>query len=205
MGSVGIRLTGGNEVGIFVSAVQPGSPAADQGLQPGDKILKVNDLDMKGVTREEAVLLLLSLQDQVNLVAQFCKSEYDQLMQNQRGDSFYIRTHFNYDQPEQPGEMPFGKSEVFHVVDTLHNGVVGSWQALRVNPSGDKDNKIHRGVVPNKARAEELATKQFNAAKKEQTAVEQNKSSSIFRRRRDKNGRQRRSKSLGKVLIILIF
>ena len=50
-GSVGIRLTGGNEVGIFVSAVQPGSPAYDQGLQPGDKILKVNDLDMKGVTR----------------------------------------------------------------------------------------------------------------------------------------------------------
>jgi S1-C subfamily serine protease len=32
-GSVGIRLTGGNEVGIFVTAVQPGSPAAQQGLQ----------------------------------------------------------------------------------------------------------------------------------------------------------------------------
>ena len=61
LGSVGIRLTGGNEVGIFVSAVQPGSPASDQGLQPGDKILKVNDLDMTGVTREEAVLLLVML------------------------------------------------------------------------------------------------------------------------------------------------
>ena len=59
---MGIRLTGGNEVGIFVTAVQPGSPAAQQGLQPGDKILKVNDMDMKGVTREEAVLYLLSLQ-----------------------------------------------------------------------------------------------------------------------------------------------
>ena len=32
-GSVGIRLTGGNEVGIFVSAVQPGSSAADQGMR----------------------------------------------------------------------------------------------------------------------------------------------------------------------------
>ena len=61
LGSVGIRLTGGNEVGIFVSAVQPGSPASDQGLQPGDKILKVNDLDMTGVTREEAVLLLVKI------------------------------------------------------------------------------------------------------------------------------------------------
>lgn len=38
---MGIRLTGGNHVGIFVTAVQPGSPASLQGLQPGDKILKV--------------------------------------------------------------------------------------------------------------------------------------------------------------------
>ena len=40
---MGIRLTGGNDVGIFVTAVQPGSPAAQQGLQPGDKIIKVPD------------------------------------------------------------------------------------------------------------------------------------------------------------------
>ena len=40
---MGIRLTGGNDVGIFVTAVQPGSPAAQQGLQPGDKIIKVRN------------------------------------------------------------------------------------------------------------------------------------------------------------------
>ena len=61
------------------------------GLQPGDKILKVNDMDMKGVTREEAVLLLLSLQDQINLTAQFCKSEYELVIQHQKGDSFFIK------------------------------------------------------------------------------------------------------------------
>ena len=49
---------------------------------------------------------------------------------------YFYRTHFNYDQPA-PGEIGFGKSEVFHVVDTLHNGVVGSWQVLRV---GGKSN-----------------------------------------------------------------
>lgn len=42
-GSVGIRLTGGNEAGIYVTAVQPGSQAQLQGLIPGDKILKVRD------------------------------------------------------------------------------------------------------------------------------------------------------------------
>ena len=128
---MGIRLTGGNEVGIFVTAVQPGSPAAQQGLQPGDKILKVNDKDMKGVTREEAVLYLLSLQDQINLIAQFRKDEYDQIVSLQKGDSFYIKAHFNHPNPEKT-EMPFNKSDVFHVVDTLHNGVVGSWQAFRM-------------------------------------------------------------------------
>ena len=114
---------------------------------------------------------------------------------------FFFRTHFNYDQPTA-GEISFGKSEVFHVVDTLHNGVVGSWQVLRVGSSGDK---THRGVVPNKAKAEEFATRQFNAAKKEQNAADQSKSSSIFRRRRDKAGRQRRSKSLGKVSTYILF
>ena len=49
---------------------------------------------MKGVSREEAVMLLLSLQDQVNLVAQYSKSEYDVIMQHQREDSFYIRYVF---------------------------------------------------------------------------------------------------------------
>jgi len=37
-----VRLSGGNETGVFVTAVQAGSPASLQGLQPGDKILKVS-------------------------------------------------------------------------------------------------------------------------------------------------------------------
>merc|ERR1719192_119005 len=176
-GSVGIRLTGGNDVGIFVTAVQPGSPAAVQGLTPGDKIIKVNDMDMNGVTREEAVLFLLSLQDQIDLIAQFRKDEYDQIVQLQRGDSFYIRAHFNYEQTEK-GEMSFKNSDVFHVVDTLHNGVVGSWQAFRMDPFlsglGRAAEQVQKGVIPNKSRAEEIATQQFNAAKKEQSVCENN-------------------------------
>ena len=51
---------------------------------------QVNDMDMKSVTREEAVLFLLSLQDQINLIAQYRRDEYDQIVSLQRGDSFYI-------------------------------------------------------------------------------------------------------------------
>ncbi|KAF5915398.1 hypothetical protein HPG69_012086, partial [Diceros bicornis minor] len=39
--SIGLRLAGGNDVGIFVSGVQAGSPADGQGLQEGDEILQV--------------------------------------------------------------------------------------------------------------------------------------------------------------------
>ncbi|CAL4145261.1 unnamed protein product, partial [Meganyctiphanes norvegica] len=187
-GSVGIRLAGGNEVGIYVTAVQPGSQAQLQGLIPGDKILKVNDMDMSGVTREEAVLYLMSLQDQIDLIVQTCIQDYDHILNNTKGDLFYIKTHFHYE-PNGKNELSFRSGDIFRVVDTLHNGVVGAWQVHRI---GRNNQETQKGTVPNKARAEELATAQFNAAKKEQTQSESR--GGFFKRRRN----SRRSKSLGK-------
>ena len=109
-------------------------------------------------------------------------------------DKIYLcemrRTHFHYEQP-QKGEMSFRSGDVFHVVDTLHNGVVGSWQVFRI---GRNNQEVQKGIIPNKARAEELATAQFNATKKEMSANESR--GSFFRRRRNSH---RRSKSLGRV------
>ena len=42
-GGVGIRLAGGNAVGIYVAAVQPNTPAYEQGLQEGDLLLHVSE------------------------------------------------------------------------------------------------------------------------------------------------------------------
>ena len=39
---MGIRVSGGNMVGIFVAKVAVGTPAEQQGLHEGDMILKVN-------------------------------------------------------------------------------------------------------------------------------------------------------------------
>ena len=104
--------------------------------------------------------------------------------------------------------MAFRKSDVFHVVDTLHNGVVGAWQVFRMDPFlsglGRAAEQVQKGVIPNKARAEEIATQQFNAAKKEQNTMEQSRGTSFFRRKRDKSAHHRRSKSLGKVIDIYI-
>lgn len=47
------------------------------------------------------------------------------------GDSFHIKTHFHYTEPTD-GEMSFRCGDVFHVIDTLHNGTVGAWQVYRI-------------------------------------------------------------------------
>lgn len=38
---MGLRLAGGNDVGIFVAGVLEDSPAAKEGLEEGDQILRV--------------------------------------------------------------------------------------------------------------------------------------------------------------------
>lgn len=39
--SVGLRLAGGNDVGIFIAGVQEDSAAEQEGLRRGDQIMKV--------------------------------------------------------------------------------------------------------------------------------------------------------------------
>ncbi|KPJ21449.1 Tight junction protein ZO-1 [Papilio machaon] len=91
--------------------------------------------------------------------------------------------------------MSFRSGDVFHVVDTLHNGTVGAWQVYRIGLSSGRNNQeVQKGIIPNKARAEELATAQFNATKKEMSGNDGK--NYFFRRRRSTH---RRTKSLGKV------
>lgn len=40
--SLGLRLVGGNDVGIFVGGVQPNSSASEKGMKEGDQIMQVN-------------------------------------------------------------------------------------------------------------------------------------------------------------------
>uniref|UniRef100_A0A183IH14 Tight junction protein 1b n=1 Tax=Soboliphyme baturini TaxID=241478 RepID=A0A183IH14_9BILA len=191
-GSVGIRVIGGNEVGIFVSAVQPDSPAALKGVKQGDKILRVNNKGMIAVTREEAVLFLLALQDQVEMLLQYKKEEYDYIRSQNIGDSFFIRTHFNCDKPEN-GDLAFSKGDIFQVTDTLFGGTVGKWQVVRVSsPSSGSKAEVNpcKGVIPN---ATSTAARRWLL--KIDMKITKHKTSTLMRRKIT-NGR--RSKSLTK-------
>jgi len=55
--SVGLRLAGGNDVGIFIAGVQDGSPAEEEGLRVGDQIMKVQNQDFHWLTNVQIILV----------------------------------------------------------------------------------------------------------------------------------------------------
>uniref|UniRef100_A0A3B4TBP7 Tight junction protein 2a (zona occludens 2) n=1 Tax=Seriola dumerili TaxID=41447 RepID=A0A3B4TBP7_SERDU len=160
--SVGLRLAGGNDVGIFIAGVQEDSAAEQEGLRTGDQIMKVNNMDFRGMVREDAVLYLLEMPkgEDVTILAQSKPEVYKDILASGRGDSFFIRTHFEYEK-EAPQSLPFSRGEIFKVTDTLYDGKLGNWLAIRT----DKDNQLlEKGIIPNKSRAEQMSNVQ-NAAR----------------------------------------
>ncbi|KAM7024853.1 tight junction protein ZO-3 isoform 2-T2 [Acridotheres tristis] len=154
--SVGLRLTGGNDVGIFVSSVQEGSLADSQGVREGDQILQVNDTNFQNLTREEAVEYLMALPpgEEVTLWIQSKQDIYRKMISSNVGDSFYIRTHFDFEK-DTPSGLSFVRGDVFHVLDTMYRGRLGSWLAVRMGRDLQEQEK---GIIPNQSRAEQIAS-----------------------------------------------
>ncbi|XP_040548432.2 tight junction protein ZO-3 isoform X2 [Gallus gallus] len=154
--SVGLQLAGGNDVGIFVSSVQEGSPADSQGIKEGDQILQVNDTSFQNLTREEAVQHLMKLPpgEDVTLRIQSKPDIYRKMISSNVGDSFYIRTHFDYEK-DTPSGLSFVRGDVFHVLDTMYRGRLGSWLAVRMGRDLQEQEK---GIIPNQSRAEQFAS-----------------------------------------------
>ncbi|KAK8771197.1 hypothetical protein V5799_025565 [Amblyomma americanum] len=151
------------------------------GQSPGgnDRVLlvvQVNGVDVRWATREEAVQRLVQLQGPVQLLVQAAREEYEEVVSSQKGDSFHVRAHFSHE-PTSKGELALHPGEVFRVVDTLHNGALGSWLAFRL---GRNHQEIQRGLIPNAVRAEELAAQQA----RRRDADSGSSRTSFFRRRR---------------------
>jgi len=152
--NVGIRLAGGNDVGIFVASVLESSPAAKQGLKMGDQILSVNGVNFRNIIREEAVLTLMGLPtgEYVHIVTKAQPKAYERILERGTGDSFYVRTHFKYER-DGDHEMSFKQGSTFRISDTLYQGMVGYWLGARI---GRNNMDVERGVIPNRSRAEQL-------------------------------------------------
>ncbi|MBN3283781.1 SCRIB protein, partial [Polyodon spathula] len=77
-GPLGLSIVGGSdhashpfgisEPGVFISKVIPQGLAAQSGLQVGDRILAVNDIDLRHATHQEAVRALLSNKQEIRML-----------------------------------------------------------------------------------------------------------------------------------------
>lgn len=58
------------------------------------------------------------------------------------------RAHFDYDKMKD-NEFSFQREDVFHIWDTMHDGVIGSWRAQIITKTGLETDV---GIIPNKSR-----------------------------------------------------
>ncbi len=67
-GDLGVRLVGGNAVGIFIHSVEAESAAHHSGLRCADQILEYNGIDLRQATAEQAAYELAKPAEKVTLL-----------------------------------------------------------------------------------------------------------------------------------------
>ncbi|XP_076607659.1 caspase recruitment domain-containing protein 11 [Chaetodon auriga] len=163
-----ITLVGGNESGIFISYVQPGSTAEKAGLREGHHLLLLEG-SIRG--ENQSIPLDTSTQEEAHWTLQHCsgpvrlhyRANYDSFRRLQRdltdgklpsGDSFYIRVNLNISGQSDNCSLSVCCDEVVHVLDTRHQGHC-EWLCARVDPYTGSD-QADRGTIPSNSRAKQL-------------------------------------------------
>ncbi|KAL9925375.1 MAGUK family member discs large 5 isoform 1-T3 [Glossina fuscipes fuscipes] len=147
----GIKLFGGNKVGIFVHDVHPGSPSDRAGVRKGDQILEYNGVDLRCVTAEQAANEISKLTDTVTMLVQNKLKKLKQI-KDKSGDSFYIRVGFDRTGDLNEGDLRFVKDEVLYVDNTVFNGTFGLWRAWKLDAKGYRK---ECGIIPSQMKVEE--------------------------------------------------
>uniref|UniRef100_A0A1I8PVL2 Disks large homolog 5 n=1 Tax=Stomoxys calcitrans TaxID=35570 RepID=A0A1I8PVL2_STOCA len=147
----GIKLFGGNKVGIFVHDVHAGSPSDHAGVRKGDQILEYNGVDLRCVTAEQAANEISKLTDTVTMLVQNKLKKLKQI-KDKSGDSFYIRVGFDRTGDLNEGDLRFVKDEVLYVDNTVFNGTFGLWRAWKLDSKGYRK---ECGIIPSQMKVEE--------------------------------------------------
>ncbi|XP_066530339.1 caspase recruitment domain-containing protein 11 isoform X2 [Hoplias malabaricus] len=162
-----ITLVGGNDSGIFVSSVSPGSNAEKAGLTVGHHLLMLNgcirgeaqSVPLDTCTQEEAHWTLQRCTGQVQLHYRCNFDGYRRLQKDidegrvMSGDSFYIRVNLNILGQLDSCSLNVRCDEVLHVLDTRFQGKC-EWLCARVDSFTDKD--LDSGTIPSYSRAQQL-------------------------------------------------
>lgn len=149
--NLGIKLFGGNKVGIYVHDVAVGSPSDHAGIRKGDQILEYNGVDLSGVTAEQAANEISKLTDTVTMLVQNKLHTLKQI-KDEPGDSFYIRVGFDRTGELNEDDLRFVKDEVLYVDNTVFNGTFGLWRAWKLDAMGHRK---ECGIIPSQMKVEE--------------------------------------------------
>merc|ERR1719192_710852 len=149
---LGVRLVGGNAVGIFIHSVDLDSPAYLVGLRSADQILEYNGTDLKNATAEQAAYELAKPAETVALLVQFNPDRYTAI-KDHPGDSYFVKAMFDrIPDSNDPLLLRFKKDDILYVDNTMYNGVPGQWSAWLVDQEGQKGTW---GIIPSKYKVEE--------------------------------------------------
>ena len=194
---LGVRLVGGNAVGIFIHSVDIDSPAFIVGLRSADQILEYNGTDLKNATAEQAAYELAKPAESVALLVQFNPDRYTAI-KDHPGDSYFVKAMFDrFPDSNDPLLLRFKKDDILYVDNTMYNGVPGHWSAWLVNQEGQKGTW---GIVPSKYKVEEeLLLKRTHGGEIDSDSSRRSSTStrrSFFKRRKAGRSSSRDSKEL---------
>ncbi|XP_075036000.1 caspase recruitment domain-containing protein 11 isoform X2 [Mixophyes fleayi] len=162
-----ISLIGGNERGIFISYVKPGSGAEKACLKEGYQLLlldgcikgKKQCIPLDTCTKEEAHWTIQRCKGQVTVHYKSNEEAYTKLMKEleegkiRSGDSFFIRLNLNISNQVDSCTLSVQCDEIVHVLDTMHQGRY-EWLCARIDPFTDRNLEI--GTIPSYSRAQQL-------------------------------------------------
>ncbi|XP_031574907.1 uncharacterized protein LOC116308585 [Actinia tenebrosa] len=145
--SLGLEVTGGNLVGIYVKELADDSVCREVGLEVGDRLFKLNSYDFTRATLDYAtrIVRLLSSCTYVRIEAE-SDEYYEEVLKQTPYDSVFVRTVKPY-KAMSPDELSFTVGETLHIINTRANydqaKQLWKWVAMR------KDGKnIDEGLVP---------------------------------------------------------
>ncbi|KAG9462989.1 hypothetical protein GDO78_022658, partial [Eleutherodactylus coqui] len=158
-----ISLIGGNERGIFISSVKPGSGAEKAFLKEGQQLVMLDgcikgrkqSVPMEACTKEEAHWTIQRCKGPVTVHYKGNDEGYRKLLKDleegkiRSGDSFFIRLNLNISNHLDSCTMSVQCDEIVHVLDTMNQGRY-EWLCARMDPFTDRN--LEFGTIPSYSR-----------------------------------------------------
>ncbi|CAF1247369.1 unnamed protein product, partial [Didymodactylos carnosus] len=175
-------VAGDVDEGIFVSSIHSGGSADKNGnLKKGDRILSVNQIDLRSASHEQASNVLKNCGNTANMVVAYKLDGSTGSLKTSTKRDFFVRAEFKYNPtkdsalPNANSGLPFNAGDILHVTNAADDQW---WRANRVQYDGIEEDS---GIIPSKKRVEKRERSRqrkviFNQSKSKNNTLDRDKS-----------------------------